>query len=225
MSGITEASMVMDLIAGIITIIKTTKEIYDTVQDTEGLPKAFSDVAPKLPIVSDTLQLARDYMDGADIDATTYKALEQVVESCEVKAQHLKDIFQKVIPIDGESRIRRYRKAAQAVGKGGRVENLMEEILKNLNILGNYLHFATMTKKKLEDAIVAVSEIDPSLPDNFDDMQAGNYNYGNGPQIIGGAGTQTNNTVSGGRVEAGGFQFLGGAPVINASTNPSTLKG
>jgi alkaline phosphatase len=206
MSGLGEAGIVIGLISGIVAIVNTTKKIYDAANDAEGLPGAFREVAAKLPVVIDILDNAKACMHRPEMDANTCKAMKEIFESCTVKAKQLEDIFQKVVPKDGEQRLVRYWKAARTVGKGGRVEHLMEAILKSLDLLGNSLQFAAAIKTKLEMAIAEVSAIPPSLPDNFEDMSGGINNLGSGPQNVNsGSGSQTNNTNSG-----SGSQIIGG---------------
>jgi N-terminal domain on NACHT_NTPase and P-loop NTPases len=160
MSG-AEASLVIGLISSVITIVQATKQVYDAANDAEGLPEAFRDVAKKLPLVEDALQLAKN-----SVDNTTCAVIKPVIRSCEVKSSRLKVLFEKVIPKDGASRKEHYEKALRTVGKGSKVETLMEQILKELHLLANHQTFAVAAKlAELAAAIEELSKTPPSAPD------------------------------------------------------------
>ncbi len=207
MSGVGEAMGIIGLISSIINIIKESKAVYDTVKDAEGLPKAFQEVTPKLVIVNEILALARQWL-AAGTNDETGEAIRKVLLGIEDKAKKLREIFQKVVPGGQESRVIRYWKAARAVGKGGRVEDLMADILKGLDLMGTYLNFEEKTKKKIQAAIKQVEDIDPSLPEGFEEKGTGAYTYiGSGPMNVNsGDGEQTNNNNTG----KGNF-FVGGS--------------
>lgn len=207
MSGVAEAGLVISLITGILDLIKTTRAIYDSVNDGEGLPEAFREVGVRLAVVTDILKKAEILMGNPDIDTDTCKALEGVFKDCAAKAKQLNEIFDKVVPSDSEPRIRRYWKAARAVGKGGRVEDLMKQILESLDLAANSLHFEEAIKTTLKTTIKEVSMISPSLPDAFEETTGKYNNYGSGPQNIStGSSQQTNNTNTG----TIGNQYIGG---------------
>jgi hypothetical protein len=55
MSG-AEAAAVVGLIASIITVVETSKKLYDASHDVKGLHEAFRDVAQNIPLVLDILR-------------------------------------------------------------------------------------------------------------------------------------------------------------------------
>lgn len=167
MSGVGEASLVLGLISSLIQIIAAAKDVYDAAHDASGLPKAFRDVAAKLDIIQLLLEEAEKYIQNSDVEPKTYEALTRVLESCKKRAHELHEIFTKVIPKDGASRIDRYLMAARKLGKGGRVENLVGEIFKELSLLATYFSFPESTKKAIARALEEVLMIEPSLPESF----------------------------------------------------------
>jgi hypothetical protein len=50
MSG-AEAGLVIGLISGLLQLLDTAKKVYDAAQDAKGLPKAFREVAERIPLV------------------------------------------------------------------------------------------------------------------------------------------------------------------------------
>ncbi|KAI7303801.1 hypothetical protein KC315_g15465 [Hortaea werneckii] len=116
----------------------------------------------------------------------------------------LQQIFQKVVPGDGASRVERYKKAARAVlpRKKRKVEDLMKDILKKLQLLHTSRFFKSKNErtnedrsKELDTTIIQLSELSPSLPDN--ESQYNHYGS-SGMFIHPGNGTQNNYNQSGG---------------------------
>jgi hypothetical protein len=168
MSGVGEASLALGLISSLLQIIATAKDLYDAANDVNGLPKAFNNVAAKLPIIRILLEEAEEYIKSPDVERKTCEAFTKILGPCKKRAQELLEIFTKVIPKEGASRLDRYLTAARKLGKGGRVENLIGEILKEMNLLSAYFSFPESTKRAIARAWEEVLMIEPSLPDNFD---------------------------------------------------------
>ena len=57
MSG-AEVSLVLGLISSVITIIRTSQDVYDAAKNTQGLHEAFRKVAENVPLVLGTLRAA-----------------------------------------------------------------------------------------------------------------------------------------------------------------------
>jgi hypothetical protein len=166
MSG-AEAITVVGLISSIITIIETSKKLYDASNDAKGLHEAFRDVGQNLPLVLDilrdcnALQRQVDQELRATSDITSKRELEKssdatktIMEDCRNKAKSLEEIFEKVLPGDDAGRAERYLKAARSLkpGRTEKVEDLMKGILKQLQML--------------QSAVDRLSELGPSLPDD-----------------------------------------------------------
>jgi hypothetical protein len=133
MSGPAEAGFVVGLISGVISIINATKTVYDAVKDAKGQPEAFRQVAARLPLVIDILHSAEK--EAQALDDKAQEALESLLKPFKAKAEKLKEIFQKVIRKDDDKWYDRYRRALNTLGKGDKVECLMEGILKDIQVL------------------------------------------------------------------------------------------
>ncbi|KAN0114627.1 hypothetical protein V8E51_004171 [Hyaloscypha variabilis] len=90
MSG-TEATFVISLILGMISIIEATKTVYNTAKDTKGQLKAFHKVAAQLPLVIDTLHLVK--VRATTLNEMALEILEPILESSRAKAENLEKIF------------------------------------------------------------------------------------------------------------------------------------
>jgi hypothetical protein len=209
MSGVGEASLVLGIISAIISIIDATKQVYEAVEDANGLPANFKKSASKLPLISKLLEDAEKYVETTD--EATKVAFKPTLESCQLQATHLQELFSKVMPEEDDSRLDRYVKAARTIGKGGRVEDLVKGILDNLQLMA--LNFPEVTtarsKEQLVKAIEEVSKMEHSLPNGFEDAPAFAH-YGSGAQNNNmGGGTQNNNTGTGNQNNGPGQQFIG----------------
>ena len=177
MSG-AEAGLVVGLISGTIALVDATKKVYDAAKDQLGLPAAFREVAQRLPLVQTILGNAKVRAEGGQVDDEASKAAKSILEPCKSRVKKLEEIFRKVIPQEGGSRLDRYYKAARTLGKDGKVETLMKGILDDLNLLSVQCGMETgVHVEKLKEAIKAVSALE-------------NYNnLGHGNQFMGAIGT------------------------------------
>jgi hypothetical protein len=209
MSG-AEASTIIGLISSIITIIETTYQLYEAVEDEKGLPANFKKTASKLPLITKILDDAEKYIESVQ-DEDRKASFKPTLESCKLQAIHLRDIFTKVMPDEDGSRWDRYVKAVRTIGKGGRIEDLVREILDNLQLMAtDFPEVASpRSKEQLEKAVQEVSEMDPSLPDGFEDASTF-ARYGSGSQNVNtGGGTQNNNNGTGNQNNGSGQQYNG----------------
>lgn len=210
MSG-AEVGLVLGLISSIIAVLNASKQVYEAANNTKSFHEAFQKVAQKVPLVLGTLEAIEqaqkqmkseretsdDEAKKASIEQTA-KEVEPVFETCEAKARALRDIFEKVVPGDEDTRVERYRKALKTVlpGKKHKLESLTQEILEKLQLLHTYHFFkAAVEVSKIDAGIQDLRTVKSSLPDQ--DVKY--VNSGSGPQNIhSGSGKQFNNTISGG---------------------------
>lgn len=179
MSG-AEATFVVGLISGMIKIIEATKTIYSAAKDAKGQPKAFHQVHARLVLVIAVLDKAKER--AQTVDETTLEALEPILESCKAKAENLNKIFQKVIRKDDDKWYDRYKKALGALGKEYKVECLMEEILKDIQVLVCERLIGTVTnaqEKEIQEAIKEMNEMPSSLQDEARSVTQSHQGSGN----------------------------------------------
>ncbi|KAF3927389.1 hypothetical protein ABW21_db0205276 [Orbilia brochopaga] len=193
---------IIGLIAGILGIAEVVGEIYRTAKDAESLPKAFSDVAQRLPLLQNTLKKAEDQLKARNLTTNEEKEIKPIIVACEENAKDLKRIFEAVVPLPGASRTERYCAAARALGKKGRVESLMKGMLERVQDLVNNHTIRAATEeqiKELSDAINAMAKLPPSVPDSvFDKSAPHNVHWGSGSiNDHSGTGDINNHTGSG----------------------------
>jgi hypothetical protein len=170
MSG-AEAAFVVGLISGAISIIEAIKTVYDAAKDAQGQPEAFRQVAARLPLVIKILHSARERAQA--LGETAQEALEPTLESCKAKAEALREIFQKVVRKNDDKWYDRYKKTVVGVlGKQGRVEGLMEGILKDIYVLACEKLMGTATDaevKEIKEAMKQMKDMPSSLPEETTD--------------------------------------------------------
>lgn len=179
MSG-AEAAFVVGLISGLISIIEATKTVYDAAKDAKGQPEAFRQVHGRLVLVITILDRARER--AQMVDETTLEALEPILESCKAKAENLNKIFQKVIRKDDDKWYDRYKKALGTLGNEHKVEYLMEEILKDIQVLVSerLIGIADDAQiKEIQEAINEMNEMRSSLQDEAGSVTQNHQGSGN----------------------------------------------
>lgn len=204
MSG-AEIITVVGLISSIITIIETSKKLYDASQDVKGLHEAFRDVAQNMPLVLDILrdcqaiqqqvekdcEITTDTTQRHELEASS-AATKTVMADCQKKAKTLQTIFEKVMPGEGAKKRERYKKAAKSVkpGRAKKVVDLMAGIMTQLQTLQTSRFFKDQLEKRaveVKSAIDKLSELGPSLEDDEGTFRhtgsgAQNINTGKGAQ-------------------------------------------
>lgn len=194
---------VIGIISGIIAILDAAVKVYSVVKDSSNLPPAFRDAARRIPLIQDTLRTAEMHLKEYDQDEA-YKTMRPTLEGCKDKAEHLREIFQKVTAQDKTLSFERYSRAARALGKRTRVESIMKGMLEDVHLLTENHAIKAATEAqvgKLVEAISEMSAIQPSLPDDGSSFSF--QNSGSGSQNVNtGSGTQNINAGT-------GYQFNG----------------
>ena len=87
----------------------------------------------RLPLVNEILRSAKEKTQT--LEESVREALKPILNSCKAKAEDLEKLFQEVVRKDDDKWYDRYRKAVGTLGKGDKVECLMEEILKDIQVV------------------------------------------------------------------------------------------
>ncbi|KAF6789025.1 hypothetical protein CSOJ01_14885 [Colletotrichum sojae] len=193
---------VIGLVSGIIGIVDAIIKFHDAVQDAAGLPRAFREVANRMPLLKDTMRdVKRDLESEPDPELAA--ALKQALEGCMEKSQALEKIFQNVAVGPEASRSQRYFSAVRTFGKGRKLEELMSGIQADMQLLAANYTIKASTRVKVTDVIQDL-EIPEESPRENPRVSVGNY--GSGAQSIhAGKGDQNLNTGSGTQL-SGSFQ-------------------
>ncbi len=172
---------VFGIISGVLSAVATVGTVYDATKDEMGL----------LPDFKKTVALLSSLLDGIEgcvneeTDDTNIAALTPILKSCKAKVAQLHRILEKVGPVEGDSWTRRYYKAVRAIGKGGRVKKLVEGVLKDLQLIeANPGYVSLIEQTNLTMAIEEVSELEPALPDVFEDASTFAH-YGSAAKNVG----------------------------------------
>ncbi|KAI9679647.1 MAG: hypothetical protein M1829_001609 [Trizodia sp. TS-e1964] len=167
MSG-AEIIAVLGGIGAILEISKTISEVYTTFKDLQGLPKAFSLVARRLPLVNDILESVKRHVE-AEGNEVVCRTIMPIVEHSETNIKTIEEIFEKLKPGDGAKKLERYIKAVKARGKGSKVENLMANVFKDVQLLNLQRGMNTTTHEQQAEVLAAIQEladVPPSVPDS-----------------------------------------------------------
>ncbi|KAM0440043.1 hypothetical protein ACHAPT_001146 [Fusarium lateritium] len=163
----------LSIIASTITVVQAIPAAYNAIQNLRGLPKAFNEVHHHLPLVQETLENVQQQLKDSSLEKAEVTPVQSTVSRCKKNADSLLRIFQDV-----EERFKNgkngsvmefYRARVLQLGKGHRVEALMQELMKGLESLAVNRLFKTATQSqltRLEEAINALSKVDSSVPDS-----------------------------------------------------------
>ncbi|XP_014559425.1 hypothetical protein COCVIDRAFT_92155 [Bipolaris victoriae FI3] len=207
---------ILGLIGSIVIIVDTTIEVYDAIKNLHGLPEAFQQVSNRLPLVKNAFEDAKGPAKNAS--SNDEKALKELLESCEKKARELQKIFMKIAKksTGSEPVISVYRSLVLKLGKKSRVEILMDDILKDLQVMVAHSVFRAATQKRVEEVERArqeLAEVPPSLSDSdFDERPDTANQYGDGNRQYNAFGG-IQKDVDGSYFEAGRDQNFGTMPL------------
>ena len=138
MSG-AEALLVLGVIANIFQIVdsstKTIERVRESGQNLHDIPKAFRDVQVTLPLLANTLGKTKQQIEAGGLDEQTCKALQPVLQDCQSRIQDLNDIFEKLKPEEGSSKVMRRWKAVSSLRQDKKVEEIVQLIWKHIPLL------------------------------------------------------------------------------------------
>lgn len=137
-------------------------------------------MAARLPLVTAILHKAKERTQT--LDETAQEALEPTLESYKTKAKKLEKMFRKVVRTDDDKWYDRYKKAVGTLGKQGRVEGLMEGMLKDIHVIACERLMGTATGaqvKEIEAAIKEMKEMPSSLTDEAGNVSQTHSGSGN----------------------------------------------
>ena len=196
---------ILGLISSIISIVEASKKVYDIAKSKEGIPEAFVKAAQSLSLVENTLEHVESRLSQRPQTCTLAnreedECIREVLKGCESKAVALKTIFDKALPKDGEWIRSRYWRAVKTIGLGkpGKVENLMKDILTDVQTITNNHTIQAATSDQVELLHRTIEELDnieePSMPDEqFDQCFLSQTHSGSGNNnVLSGSGTLNN---------------------------------
>jgi len=166
MSATVSTSEIRSLVNDICSSLDTAKEDYSDIKDDENLPPAFSAVAKHLDLVQATLGIAKSHLNSNKPDAENGREIQRTLGDGKKKASSLKTLFHSVASNDGTPLLERYPKAASKIGRGTRVELVMEGLLKDAEKVAQNPAMKAATgvqTEALTKAIEEVSALEPSL--------------------------------------------------------------
>jgi len=120
----------LEVISGIsaaIGIVDASIKISDSARKDLKLGDAFEAVRRRLPYILAILQTCKNHLEPMKdlIPAAVCEALQKTIDTCDEKAGKLREIFEKVMPGQGDGWKKQYLKIVKRLGNGNKVEELM----------------------------------------------------------------------------------------------------
>jgi hypothetical protein len=198
------------IISGIVSLAEASIKIYQAVESTSGLPRSFQDVFARLPLVQNTLEAAAagiaEEEEASDNVASDQAraALGKVLESCRDKLVALNNILRTVMPTPGAKRMERYLKAIKTIPNADKVENLMDGILRDMQVLTVSHVVNAPIRSQIKQLIEAIERLEVGRSNDGSCAPAVSlYSAGSGSQYVhSGRGDQ--NVVTGHGVQING---------------------
>lgn len=214
---------IFGLIASLGGITGAIIETYGAIRNLHGLPEAFNEVNSRLPLVQSTLDSIKSQVDRLtppDEEA----AVASLLGNCIKKAEELLRIFEKISrKSEGRFAASVYTSIVTKLGKKHRVETLMRDILKDLNVLMANRAFQTVPQAQSDELAGARDSLAQTCLDQPDSGGDGDPGRGGASQT-GPRSRQYNNFggsqrfVNGHSFEANRDQYFGRVPARNVNS-------
>ena len=166
MSATVSISKIRSLVNDICSKLETAKDDFLDIKDDKNLPPAFAVVAKHLDLVQATLEIAKKYFKEKKPDTENGMKIQRTLVDGEKMASNMQKLFHSVASNDGTPLLERYPRAALKIGRGTRVELVMEGLLKDVKKVAESPAMKAATgvqTEALNRAIEEVSELEPSL--------------------------------------------------------------
>ncbi|OAQ60148.1 ankyrin repeat domain-containing protein [Pochonia chlamydosporia 170] len=211
------SDQIFEYITDIDALSKKLVGVFNSIKDLGGLPEVFQEVGNCLLIVRNALQAAETQAHNVEADKEA-EALEDSLRSCKEKAEQLLEIVKCIKENKAKSPKAAYQERVVQLGKASRVETLLDNILKDLQVLAAHRAFKAALetqaealdegRKKLEQ----VAREKPSVPDSMFEEPSGTTNINYGRDQITNTVRGTQNNVKGHQFNANGNQSFGRIP-------------
>ncbi|KAF5966103.1 SesA protein [Fusarium bulbicola] len=182
------ASGTITLVDAAVKAVRLIIKLHKHYQEVDGTPQAFKEVLNRLPIVEDTL-MQFESQGKYVLSEKAIIATRNLLQSCQSKADQLREIFETLAPHRGKSRIKRYQLVIMRMGKDKKVEVLARLMMEDLDVLVKNYFLRTTTEELLATAIDELSRVPESIRD--DELEDPGSNLG-GIAYQSGSGTQFN---------------------------------
>lgn len=143
---------VVGLLSAIIGIIDASVKVYDAFKSATGVPSSFHDVALRLPLAQDTLQMAWEGLDEFENDRSL-RMMASCLQSCQQKATKLQGIFEGLAISEDRPRVVRLVNAWRATRKAGKVQTLSQGISDDLQALTANHAIRAATRSQMKELV------------------------------------------------------------------------
>lgn len=149
---------IIGLISAIISIIDGSIKVYEALKQTPSLPKFMTEAASRLPLIRETLEIAKDGVDEYSGAVKAHKALMAVLTSCMAKMTKMDKILRDALPAEGATKTKRYLKAVRSMPKADDIERLMDEIIRDLQVLTTNRAVQAATRSQINQVITEMEK-------------------------------------------------------------------
>ena len=159
-----EAAAIVGLVASIASLVDLSAKVVSRLRDftskSSDIPESFRSMSTRLPLLTTTLQNIQSQAEAGRLPEVLMKNLKAVVDDTVKQIAAVQTILFRVLPSDGDSKLRRALKALKSVAKNDKLQQALEKIYKNVDSLT--LH---QTDRILEG--VSKLSVAPATPSNL----------------------------------------------------------
>ncbi|KFY03640.1 hypothetical protein V490_00108, partial [Pseudogymnoascus sp. VKM F-3557] len=142
-------------IANIIQLVDFTTKVLARLDDFQSnlgeIPKAFRHIKAELPVLQETLKQTQTKIDDDAVEDSTKAALLPAVQGCKVQVEALDALLAETLPVAGDSRLKKARKALWSITQDSKVESITKTLRGYIATLTFYHAAASSTLQPMKD--------------------------------------------------------------------------
>src|ERR1700722_15200610 len=143
-----ESLAAVGLVSAIVQFVDFTAKVIERLNEfhsrAKDAPQSFSDLKIRLPLLRLTLDTVCSQAKAKLVDPKAQEALLDVVSGCQAQVRVLDDILSRMLPAQGDGRVRRGMKALSSVVQEKTLRRVMDRIQEyKLNLIHHQTTFTT----------------------------------------------------------------------------------
>jgi G:T/U-mismatch repair DNA glycosylase len=147
---------VVGIVANIVQLVDFSTKVLERLDDFQSnlreIPKAFRHIKAELPVLQDALKQTKDKIDHGVIENSTKAALLPAVQGCKVQIEALDGLLAEILPVAGDSRIKKTKKALWSITQDSKVESITRTLHGYITTLTFYHAAASSTLQPMKGA-------------------------------------------------------------------------
>ncbi|KFZ24288.1 hypothetical protein V502_01228 [Pseudogymnoascus sp. VKM F-4520 (FW-2644)] len=163
---------VVGIVANIVQLVDFSTKVLARLNDFQSslgeIPKAFRHIKAELPVLQETLRETKNKIDHGAVKDSTKAALLPAIQGCKLQIEALDGLLAEILPVAGDSRIKKTTKALWSITQDSKVESIMKTLRGYIGTLTFYHAAVSSTLQPMKDTKLIeirrwLSAPDPSI--------------------------------------------------------------